>query len=144
MNLKLTKDKLHTKCEEVAPGENISGLIMGMQAVMKMYGGIGLAANQIGSNKRVIVVHCNGFREVFVNPVITKKYGGTTTSKEGCLSFPAKQVVLSRHKQIIVEGVTHSGRPLKRKLKGMPAIVVQHEVDHLDGITMFDRLEMQS
>jgi peptide deformylase len=138
MHNKLNNHQLKTVCEEVLEGEDVWPLIEGMKESMTRGQGIGLAANQVGSTKRVIMIYTQGFQQIFINPVITKKYGGKVTSKEGCLSFPGKTAIVVRSKQIIVEGFTPEWKPIKRKLKGLASYCVQHEVDHLDGITCFD------
>ena len=136
---RLTKKTLYDVCETVTDGEDVRGLVDDMMAVITTGRGIGLAANQIGSNKRVIAVYAGGLHQVFVNPVITKRYGGKKTSKEGCLSFPGMIATVVRDRQIVIEGFTPSWEPIKRKLKGLAAICAQHEIDHLDGITCIKR-----
>lgn len=121
-------------------GEDVTSIVSRMWSVMTHERGIGLANNQVGGSKRIIVVHANGFRQEFINPVITKRYGGKTTSREGCLSFPGLNVSVVRDKQIIVEGFDHKWKPIKFKLKGLASCCVQHEIDHLDGITIKDHL----
>ena len=98
-------------------------------------------ANQIGILKRVIVVDTGDFRQAFVNPTIERRYGGLHTQREGCLSYPDKTVPMVRAKQIIVTGWDEHWRPLRFKLKGFNARVVQHEVDHLDGRTIMDAVQ---
>lgn len=122
--------------KEIPKGESIHFLIGMMWDLMYRNKGIGLAANQIGELKRVIVIHANGFKQELINPVITKRYGGKVMNKEGCLSYPLLQVKVSRYKQVIIEGFDRDWRPIKRKLKGLAAYCAQHEVDHLDGITI--------
>ena len=126
---------LRTVSQDVPRGENVNPLICVMWSIIER-GGIGLAANQVGELKRVIVVDTNGYRQAFINPVITKRYGGRVTSREDCLSFPGKTAKKIRYKRIIVEGFTPDWEPITRKLKGIAAICVQHEVDHLNGVTI--------
>ncbi len=124
---------------EVPQGLNFSSELGLMWNVMYNRHGIGLAANQVqfpASGLRLIVVHAGGFKQAFINPVITKRYGGKFTHREGCLSFPGVHVLVVRDKQIIVEGFDENWKAIKRKLKGIAAYTVQHEVDHLDGITI--------
>ncbi len=128
--------KLTMRAQEVADKDSVTLLIGAMWAVMYHNKGIGLAANQLGQLDRVIVVHANGFKQAIINPIITKSYGGKTLNREGCLSFPGLQTKVIRHKQIIVEGYDANWKPVKRKLKGLAAYCVQHEVDHLNGITI--------
>lgn len=106
-----------------------------MWQVMYHGKGIGLAANQIGETRRIIVIHAKGFKQAIVNPVITKSYGGKVMNQEGCLSFPGRTAKILRSKQIIVEGFDQDWKPVKRKLKGLTAYCVQHEVDHLNGVS---------
>ncbi|MHA1835399.1 MAG: peptide deformylase, partial [Candidatus Odinarchaeia archaeon] len=125
---------LHTVCEDI-PESNVNNLLDSMWATMYGQKGIGLAAPQIGETKRAIVMHVNGLKLELINPVITKMYGGKTTSKEGCLSYPNKRVSMLRYKQVVIEGYDRNWVWKKRKLKGLAAMCAQHEVDHLNGIT---------
>jgi peptide deformylase len=96
-------------------------------------GCIGLACNQIGILKRIIVVHHAGKWIVMINPEITDKYAGRTSAKEMCLSRPGIRTFLKRFKKVKVtyldEDLNHQNITLSR----LSARVVQHEVDHLDG-----------
>ena len=100
---------------------------------------VGLAANQLGMNKRIIVVDYAGFRGGMINPVITKFRGGTCTAEEGCLSFKGKKAYPIRHKIVVVEYHNEEGHLERGKYRGLLARIIQHEIDHLDGITMMDR-----
>ncbi len=120
----------------VEHGTNETKLLDAMWALMYSSKGAGLAANQVGILKRVIVVHAKGFKQEFINPVITKRYGGKTMSREGCLSYPGLEMRISRYKNIVVEGFDGNWNPIKRKLKGLAAYCVQHEIDHLNGKTI--------
>jgi peptide deformylase len=95
---------------------------------------VGLAANQVGIPKRLIVVNYAGFKEAMVNPVIEKFRGGTNIESEGCLSFPGKLVSVERYKIIVVSWLAIDGTPKRIKIRGLLARIVQHEIDHLDGI----------
>jgi peptide deformylase len=127
--------------KEVERDEDVSELLDAMWLEMKESRGIGLAANQIGVLKRVIIINAKGFSQEFINPVITKKYGGKAMSVEGCLSFPGIQVKVSRYKNIVIEGLDGNMNPVKRKLKGLQAYCAQHEVDHLNGITIESKMK---
>ena len=133
-------DKYHpaisSTSTEIPQGEDVRLLVNALWTNMTMHRGIGLAANQIGIPQRAIVVHAGPFRQEFINPVITRCYGGASTSREGCLSFPGLSVPVVRSKQIVVEGFDVNWKPIKRKLKGLAARCVQHEVDHLNGVTI--------
>ena len=137
MNLRYRDDPvLHRSATPVHEREDVWPIIDIMFETMYQRRGIGLAGPQIGTSKRIIVIHALGLKQEFINPAITKRYGGKMTSREGCLSFPGETAVLTRDKQIIVEGFDRNWKPIRRKLKGLQACCVQHEVDHLNGITI--------
>lgn len=138
MNILLVDSELKTVCDEVPKNQDVRDLIERMGIAMTHGRGIGLAANQIGETLRVIMIHTQDYQQVFINPVITKRYGGRHTGKEGCLSFPGLNALMVRDRRIVVEGFTPEWKPIKRKLKGMAARCVQHEVDHLDGKTIME------
>lgn len=100
---------------------------------------VGLAANQLGLNVRIIVVDYGGFKGCMINPEILKYRGGTCRAQEGCLSFGKKVTHPIRHKIIVVTFQDETGEHHTRKFRGLLARIVQHEVDHLDGVTMYDR-----
>lgn len=134
------KYALKNVCEEVPKGEDVRHLIIEMINVMAYPNGIGLAANQLGEMRRVIVFCLGNTKGIVINPQIEVR-GKTSqlVQKEGCLSFPGKQVWVPRHRHILVTGFNENWRPLRFGAKNFKARVIQHEVDHLDGITMCDR-----
>ena len=105
---------------------------------MRMYinKGAGLAAIQVGHPIRIIMLNTDNVEATIINPVLTKVGKATRTSREGCLSIPGKQVAKVRHYQVVITGYDERGMPYKRKLKGFDAFVAQHEIDHLNGITI--------
>ncbi len=128
---------LSTVSEPVEHGEDITELLAYMWAVFDAKPlGIGLAANQVDVCKRVFIIKTKGFKQVFINPVITKASRATLMSKEECLSCPGIKVTVERHKQITITGFDTEWKPIKRKLRGMESIVAQHEMYHLNGITL--------
>lgn len=128
--------------EEVQNDEDVRVLIKAMRSIMFKENGIGLAAPQIGVSKRIILFKTGSILQVLINPVITKRKLGKTKSIEGCLSFPetvgkeGTPVIMHRDKMITVEGINRYGKFVKLKLRGLDSFVVQHEVDHLNGITI--------
>lgn len=96
--------------------------------------GIGLAANQIGYSKRIFYVKLQDFEKIFINPEITSRSKTKVLLEEGCLSVPNKVGLVERFKKLIVKARDESGKKFKLKAKGLLAQVVQHEIDHLDGI----------
>lgn len=111
--------------------------------VVTMYAenGVGIASPQVGRNIRAVVVNPDGRPECWMNPEIIKRSSATVDSEEGCLSVPKKYGLVKRHKKITVRAMNRHGRVEERELKGFPAIVWQHEVDHLDGTLFVDRAE---
>ena len=129
---------LHKMCAPIPKDKDMTEFFDIMWESMENLHGIGLAAPQIGLAVRMIVVNAGGFKQEIINPVITKHLGHVT-SKEGCLSFPATIAVnkpIKRWKQITVQGYDKNWLPIKFKLRGIAAMCVQHECDHLDGITI--------
>jgi peptide deformylase len=118
--------------------EDVSELVADMWAVLRQHNGGGLAANQVGVLKRVIVLNTKKFRGSIVNPVITMS-SGSKRSEEGCLSFPGRRVTVKRYKSIVVEGFDASWQPVKLSLRGFASFAAQHEIDHLNGITIMDK-----
>lgn len=98
--------------------------------------GVGLAAIQVGHPIRIIMINMDRLKLTVLDPEIQFLGRATRTSREGCLSIPGKRVAKVRHYQIILTGFDENWKPIKRKLKGFEAFVAQHEVDHLNGITI--------
>ena len=137
------KDKLTTPCEVVSvkEGEDIAANLL--QELRQSESGIGLAANQIGINKRVCVVNVKE-PLVLINPKIVEKSKEQFVFPEGCLSFPDSKIRTMRHQDIVVEADNHKGKLSFSANSNdindaFECVCVQHEIDHLDGITMFDR-----
>ena len=128
-------------CESIQEGEEIAAKLL--KELSESKNGVGLAANQIGINKRVCVIN---IKEpiVLINPKILQQSEETYVFPEGCLSFPNKQIRTTRHVDIVVEADNHQGKLSFTANSGdikdaFECACVQHEIDHLDGITMFDR-----
>ncbi|TAK03736.1 peptide deformylase [Patescibacteria group bacterium] len=116
-------------------------LVADMVETMKLENGVGIAAPQVGVNERVIIVETGAGPEAFVNPVITRRSLRKADSEEGCLSVPGVYGIVKRHKGIRVEALNANGEKIALDVKGFPAIIFQHEIDHLDGILFVDRVE---
>ncbi len=104
--------------------------------------GYGLAAPQLGSPTRAIVIKIPGGCKIeIVNPEIAKSWGGKFTSDEGCLSYPGKRVRVMRHKKVKVFGRDRWGNPAVFGGNMVQAACLQHEIDHLNGINLADYAE---
>jgi peptide deformylase len=102
--------------------------------------GIGLAAPQIGISLRLVVMDDGkGGARTLINPVITER-GGSVREEEGCLSLPGIFADVERSKWVRVSAEDDEGRPVAFEAQGLQAKVIQHEIDHLDGVLFIDRL----
>lgn len=136
---------LRRRARPVVPGDaGVPELAREMIAVMHARRGIGLAANQVGELKRVIVFDLSAGDKpdavrVLVNPRVVRR-AGAFTDEEGCLSFPGLKLDIRRALDARVEGEDLAGNPVAYEASGIFARVLQHEVDHLDGVLFTDRL----
>ncbi|MEI7512780.1 MAG: peptide deformylase [Candidatus Uhrbacteria bacterium] len=105
--------------------------------------GVGLASPQIGENIRAIVIQPDPFDDpvVLINPVIIKKSENLADSEEGCFSVPGIYGIVQRHKKITIRAINRYGRRVEFEAKNFEAFVLQHEIDHLDGILFTDKAE---
>jgi len=115
-----------------------------MFRLIKARKGVGLAANQVGATRRVIVLDPSagedeGAAFAVVNPEITRRTG-TFTDDEGCLSFPGLRLEIPRSMEIRVAGMDLKGNPMAVDAAGLVARIFQHEIDHLDGVLIVNRL----
>ena len=129
-------------CNSVEEGEKIAAQLLKELSVNKK--GIGLAANQIGINKRVCVINVKGEPIILINPKIIETSEEKFVFPEGCLSFPNKHIKTERFVSIKVEVDNYDGTlsfsaESEDVKDAFECACVQHEIDHLDGITMFDR-----
>jgi len=124
--------------------EELARLADRMIALMHDADGVGLAATQVGILRRFFVFSQDGVDRVLVNPVITRRGGGVEIDDEGCLSLGAVRVPVERQLEVTIEAKDANGAEVKLELEGMPARVVQHEVDHLDGVLIIDRTDAES
>ena len=111
-----------------------------------MYGapGVGLAAIQVGWNKSLLIYDV--FRDekrslhVLINPKIISREGEVLSENEGCLSVPDFRADVKRASAVTVEGYNRKGKPIKLDAEDFLAIVLQHEIDHLNGTLFIDRI----
>lgn len=138
---------LAAKCEpvgEITP--EIRQLAADMLETMYNSRGVGLAAPQIGRSLRMLVMDAGQAEEdpdprVIINPELQLLGEMITSEKEGCLSVPlGYRADVRRHESVHLKGLDLDGNELDEELSGFPAIVLQHETDHLDGKLFIDRL----
>ena len=125
-------------------------LVDDMLESMREAHGLGLAAPQIGVGLRVLVIEIpedeeirGGEQIILINPEILKAEG-EQFGEEGCLSIPGYVGMVRRADQVSVKGLNRKGKEVKIRRSGFPARVLQHEIDHLDGVLFTDRLESPS
>jgi peptide deformylase len=132
---------LHERAKEVKDFSNIHHLVEKMLKTMRDEEGLGLAANQIGVASQVLVGRSDEKegRIVLVNPIIVKADGEDVLG-EGCLSVPIATVEISRAEILVVRGFDADGKEVEYKVKGLIARMIQHEIDHLNGVLIIDYL----
>lgn len=149
-------DKLHiltypdkTLSQPTTPLDNIDGrvqeMIAGMANAMYAAPGVGLAAIQVGWDKSVLIYDIAPREEsrelhVLVNPEIITQEGQIISENEGCLSVPDFRADVKRSEFITVEGHDEEGNPIRLDAEGILAIVLQHEIDHLNGTLFIERI----
>lgn len=131
------------------PVDNINGdlqkLIEDMAETMYEAPGVGLAAIQVGNDKSILVYDEMPGEEkkqfqVVINPKIIESEGEVISENEGCLSVPEFRSDVKRSSLVLVEGVNRHGKPLRLEAEGFLAVVLQHEIDHLNGKLFIDRI----
>jgi len=134
---------LRTKLKKVDNFSNpqLLKIIKEMKKAMIKYDGIGLAANQVGLNMRLIVVNTENGPRAFINPRIKRKSILKQKFDEGCISFPEITGWVSRSKKITLEYQNESGNKKKIDAKNLMATVFQHEIDHINGIIFTDQMK---
>ncbi len=131
------------------PLENIDGdvqeMIDGMADTMYEAPGIGLAAIQVGWDKSVLIYDISPREDgrelhVLINPKIVSQEGEVMSENEGCLSVPDFRADVKRSEFVTVEGHDREGKPIRLDAEGLLAIVLQHEIDHLNGTLFIERI----
>jgi len=136
---------LRMKAREIETvDDDVRRLARRMTDLMHEAQGVGLAATQVGVLRRLFVFSDEGEDRVLVNPVITKRSDETEVDDEGCLSLREVLVPVERATAVTIEGLDADGEPLKLELELPSARVVQHELDHLDGVLILDRTDDES
>lgn len=143
--LKYPHPLLKKRCEEV---DRIDGvvkkLIRDMTETMYQANGIGLAACQVGVSRRVIVVDVSPIdqeKDFFsiINPEVISEEG-EIEHEEGCLSVPDCLEKLKRKEKVLIRGFSPAGKEIEISAEGILAIAIQHEIDHINGVLILDRI----
>jgi peptide deformylase len=121
--------------------QEVRRLVDDMLETMDAAKGIGLAANQVGVARRVAVVDVDGDRFAMIDPQIVESEG-RATAEEGCLSIPDIFADVTRPDRVVVEALDAEGNRYRKEATGLKARVIQHEIDHLDGILFLDHLSL--
>ena len=136
---------LRLKAREVENvDDDVRRLVERMTGLMHEAQGVGLAATQVGVLRRLFVFVDEGEDRVLVNPVITKRSKETDVEDEGCLSLREVLVPVERAAAVTIEGIDENGERVEHELKLPSARIVQHELDHLDGVLIIDRTDHES
>jgi peptide deformylase len=141
--------ELRKPCIEVQPGENIKEIIKGLKDTLSGYDGYGLTANQIGINKRISYLKIPRFDSktkkmelaelVIINAKIIEKDNPIKVKNEMCLSFPGVPVITKRYVFCTVTYLNENFKEQTFLAQDLEALILQHEIDHQNGITIFDR-----
>ncbi|MEK9151089.1 MAG: peptide deformylase [Patescibacteria group bacterium] len=123
--------------------KEIRELLPEMIETMRRENGVGLAAPQIGRSLRLAVAEVDDTVYVLINPEITSFAQEKIVFEEGCLSLPGEFFPIIRSEEVAVRYQNEKGLPKKMRATGLLAIVIQHEVDHLEGILIIDRYKKQ-
>ena len=136
---------LRMKAREVETfDDDLERLVERMTSLMHEANGVGLAATQVGVLRRLFVFTADGEDRVLVNPRITKSSRESEVDDEGCLSLRDVLVPVERPTAVTIEGVDARGEPVKLELEPPASRIVQHELDHLDGVLIIDRTDDES
>jgi peptide deformylase len=136
-SLSLPSDRVDTIDDEIRQ------LIEDMGETMFHESGIGLAAPQVGVNKRILVYDArveDPKIAALINPEIIQASGSQLSENEGCLSVVDFRADVKRYEQVTVRALDMDGNPVEFEAHGLMAVIMQHEIDHLDGILFIDRI----
>jgi peptide deformylase len=117
--------------------DQLPEFIARMKEIMRTANGVGLAAPQVGVLKRIFIYDSGDSVQAVINPKITRSKG-EQVGEEGCLSLPGLQGEVTRAYEVVVKGQDEFGDPIKIRAEEFLARVIQHEIDHLDGILFID------
>jgi peptide deformylase len=126
--------------------DDLARLADRMKRLMVDASGVGLAGNQVGILQRIVVIQTSPDEDAItlVNPRIVERGSERDVAEEGCLSLQGVLVPVERHVTIAVEARDETGQDFRLEVEDLPARVVQHELDHLDGVLILDRTDDES
>jgi peptide deformylase len=144
--MQLDSINLYQTCSPPDFARSLANLRLAQRMIQTMIreNGIGLAANQVGENVRLFVMYVDGEFFHCFDPSIQSHSDTVITSREGCLSFPGEYCQVTRWESIQARFANASGHYQTRELSGLAARCFQHELDHLNGITMLSRAQDDS
>jgi peptide deformylase len=131
---------LRKRVEDVEKGEH--GKVfsrMWLKTMQKRKNAVGFACNQLGMDHYAFLGFVDGKWEFFANPVIVRSSKEKSEALEGCLSIPKKNYIVSRHEEIELDWEDDHGKGQSRVFRGFDARVIQHEIDHLNGVLILDK-----
>ena len=143
--LTIPEPSLRQKSAAIKPAEilKLKPLILNMIETMREAEGVGLAAPQVDKNIRLAIINQDAAPDssdwILINPKITKHSWKRLKDEEGCLSIPGAQKKISRFAKITIKALDAKGQPLNFQAEALFARVIQHEIDHLDGILIVDK-----
>ncbi|KKQ80663.1 MAG: Peptide deformylase [Parcubacteria group bacterium GW2011_GWC2_38_7] len=139
-NKELRKKSQRILVAEICTDE-MQKFLIDMSKTMITKDGVGLAAPQIGVLNRIIVVAYRDKVLALINPVLSKKSWLTEVEEEGCLSVPGVYGLVKRHRKITVSAYNEKAEKINFDARGLLARIIQHEVDHLDGVLFIDKVK---
>jgi len=140
--------RLRETCSEVSEvNDDVRALLSNMVETMRNAPGIGLAAPQVGSLIRALVLDVSIDSQSeessrlykLINPVVVES-SGKASSEEGCLSIPEVRAIVTRPETVVVQALDEHGAPLRIEANGLLAVCLQHEIDHLNGVLFVDHI----
>jgi peptide deformylase len=140
---------LRDRAEPIAEiDDEVRELARDLEDTLAQADGVGLAAPQIGVRRRILIAAPPPDNEgdpppasrFYVNPEVVQSFGAPAAAEEGCLSIPGIFEVVKRPPRVRIRAIDLEGREIDEILEGIPARILQHEIDHLDGVLFIDRI----
>lgn len=122
------------------PNDALTVLVNRLKMTMRLYGGIGLSANQCGVFERVFIIGTDQFQIACINPKIISHSEEVEKGPEGCLSYPGLYLQIPRYKWVEVEFYNEHGEKKTTRLEGLSSRCFQHELDHMNGVRFEDHV----